>query len=69
MIITFFIYLLVIIILTYYYYQHLKHHFWYNLGKNLGQPKFYSGKLHPNIYSKKNLTEEDKNGLVQLYYS
>jgi hypothetical protein len=67
MIITFFISLLVIIILTYYYYQHLQHHFWYNFGKNLGQPKFYSGKLHSNIYSKKDLTEEDKNGLVQLY--
>ncbi len=64
---TFFISLLVIIILTYYYYQHLQHHFWYNFGKNLGQPKFYSGKLHSNIYSKKDLTEEDKNGLVQLY--
>jgi hypothetical protein len=64
---TFFISLIVIIILTYYYYQHLQHHFWYNLRKNLGQPKFYSGKLHPNIYSKKNLAEEDKNGLVQLY--
>jgi hypothetical protein len=67
MIITFYISLLVIIILTYYYYQHLQHHFWYNFGKNLGQQKFYSGKLHPNIYSKKDLTEEDKNGLVQLY--
>ena len=67
MITTFFILLLVIIIITYYYHQHLQHHFWYNLGKNLGQPKFYSGKLHPNIYSKKDLIEEDKNGLVQLY--
>ena len=64
---TFFISLLVIIIITYYYHQHLQHHFWYNLGKNLGQPKFYSGKLHSNIYSKKDLIEEDKNGLVQLY--
>ena len=67
MMMTFFISLLVIIIITYYYHQHLQHHFWYNLGKNLGQPKFYSGKLHPNIYSKKDLIEEDKNGLVQLY--
>ena len=67
MITTFFISLLLIIIFTYYYYQNLQHHFWYNLGKNLGQPKFYSGKLHPNIYSKKDLIEEDKNGLVQLY--
>jgi hypothetical protein len=67
MMMTFFISLLVIIIFTYYYYQNLQYHFWYNLGKNLGQPKFYSGKLHPNIYSKKDLTEEDKNGLVQLY--
>jgi hypothetical protein len=67
MMITFFISLLIIIILTYYYYQHLQYHFWYHLGKNLGQPKFYSGKLHPNIYSKKDLTEKDKNGLVQLY--
>jgi hypothetical protein len=67
MMMTFFISLLVIIIFTYYYYQNLQYHFWYNLGKNLGQPKFYSGKLHPNIYSKKDLIEEDKNGLVQLY--
>jgi hypothetical protein len=64
---TFYISLLLIIIFTYYYYQNLQHHFWYNLGKNLGQPKFYSGKLHANIYSKKDLIEEDKNGLVQLY--
>lgn len=67
MIITFFISILIIIILTYYYYQYVQNHFWYHLGKNIGQPKFYSGKLHPNIYSKKNLTENDKNGLVQLY--
>jgi hypothetical protein len=67
MMMTFFISLLVIIIFTYYYYQNLQYHFWYNLGKNLGKPKFYSGKLHPNIYSKKDLIEEDKNGLVQLY--
>ena len=67
MMITFIISLLIIIIFTYYYYQNLQNHFWYHLGKNLGQPKFYSGKLHPNIYSKKNLIEEDKNGLVQLY--
>jgi hypothetical protein len=67
MMMTFFISLLVIIILTYYYYQYLHDHFWFNLGKNLGQPKFYSGKLHPNIYFKKDLTDKDKNGLVQLY--
>jgi len=60
-------FLLVIIILTYYYYHYLKNHFWYHFGKNLGKPKFYSGKLHPNIYSKKNLIEKDKMGLVQLY--
>jgi len=64
---TIFISILLIIILTYYYYQHMQNHFWYHLGKNLGKPKFYSGKLHPSIYSKKDLTEEDKNGLVQLY--
>ena len=64
---TIFISILLIIILTYYYYQYMQNHFWYHLGKNLGKPKFYSGKLHPSIYSKKDLTEEDKNGLVQLY--
>ncbi len=64
---TLFISLLVIIILTYYYYQYLQNHFWYHLGKNLGKSIFYSGKLHPNIYSKKNLTENDKNGIVKLY--
>ena len=67
MMITFIISLLIIIIFTYYYYQNLQNHFWYHLSKNLGQPKFYSGKLHPNIYSKKDLIEEDKNELVQLY--
>ena len=64
---TFIIFLLVIIILTYYYHHSLQHHFWYHLGKNLGKPKFYSGILHQNIYSKKDLTEDDNNGLVQLY--
>jgi hypothetical protein len=64
---TYFISIIVVIILTYYYYHHLQNHFWYNLSKNLGQSTFYSGKLHPNIYSKKDLTEKDKDGLVQLY--
>ena len=64
---TFLIFLLVIVILTYYYHHSLQHHFWYHLGKNLGKPKFYSGILHQNIYSKKDLTEDDKNGVVQLY--
>ena len=67
MMMTFFIFILIIIILTYYYYQYLQNHFWYHLQKNLGQSKFYSGKLHPNIYSKKDLTDDDKNGLVNLY--
>ena len=61
------IFLLFIIIITYYYYHYLQYHFWYNLGKNLGKSKFYSGKLYSNIYSKKDLTEQDKNGIVQLY--
>jgi hypothetical protein len=61
-------FLLIIIILTYYYYHYLQNHFWYNFGKNLGKNnKFYLGKLHPNIYSKNNLSESDKNKLLELY--
>ena len=67
MLLTIIFFLLIIIILTYYYYKYLQNHFWYNLGKNLGKTKFYLGKLHPNIYSKKDLTEKDKNELVNLY--
>ena len=60
-------YLIVIVILFYYYHHSLQYHFWYHLKKNLGKSKFYSGNLHPNIYSKKNLTEYDKIKLVELY--
>jgi len=60
-------FLLIFIIFIYYYHHLLQYHFWYHLGKNLGKPKFYSGKLHPNIYSKQDLTEKDKNCLVELY--
>jgi hypothetical protein len=60
-------YVLIIIILFYYYHHSLQNHFWYHLKKNLGKSKFYSGKLHPNIYSKKDLKEHDKNKLVELY--
>jgi hypothetical protein len=59
--------ILIIIILTYYYYYYLQNHFWYNFDKNLGKNKFYLGKLHPNIYSKNNLSDYDKNELVKLY--
>jgi hypothetical protein len=67
MIITIIFFLLIIFILTYYYYHYLQNHFWYNFVKNIGETRFYSGKLHPNIYSKKDLTEIDKNELVKLY--
>jgi hypothetical protein len=67
MLVTIIFFLLIIIILTYYYYHYLQNHFWYNFRKNLGKTKFYSGKLHINIYSKKNLKENDINNLVQLY--
>lgn len=67
MIMTIFIFILIIIILTYYYYHYLQYHFWYNFGKNIGKLKFYSGKLNSNVYTKKDLTEQDKIGLVQLY--
>jgi hypothetical protein len=60
-------YLIIFIIIIYYYHHSLQYHFWYHLKKNLGKSKFYSGKLHPNIYSKKNLTEHDKIKLVELY--
>ena len=60
-------YLIVIVILFYYYHHSLQYHFWYHLKKNLGKSKFYSGNLHPNIYSKKILTEYDKIKLVELY--
>ena len=60
-------YLIIFIIIIYYYHHSLQYHFWYHLKKNLGKSKFYSGKLHPNIYSKKNLTELDKIKLVELY--
>jgi hypothetical protein len=60
-------YLILFIIIIYYYHHSLQYHFWYHLKKNLGKSKFYSGKLHPNIYSKKNLTEHDKIKLVELY--
>jgi len=60
-------YFIIIIILIYYYHHSLQYHFWYHLKKNLGKSKFYSGELHPNIYSKKNLTEFDKIKLVELY--
>jgi hypothetical protein len=60
-------FLLIITIYIYYYHHILQYHFWYHLGKNLGKEKFYSGKLHPNIYSKKDLKEQDKNCLVKLY--
>ena len=62
-----YIYIIIIIILIYYYHHSLQHHFWYHLKKNLGKSKFYSGELHPNIYSKKKLTELDKIKLVELY--
>ena len=60
-------YLIIFIIIIYYYHHSLQYHFWYHLKKNLDKSKFYSGKLHPNIYSKKNLTELDKIKLVELY--
>jgi hypothetical protein len=67
MLVTIIFFLLIIIILTYYYYHYLQNHFWYNFGKNLGNPIFYSDNLHPNIYSKKNLKEKDISDLVKLY--
>ena len=60
-------YLIIFIIIIYYYHHSLQYHFWYHLKKNLDKSKFYSGNLHPNIYSKKNLTEYDKIKLVELY--
>jgi len=67
MLLTIIFFLLIIIIFIYYYHHLLQYHFWYHLGKNLRKPKFYSGKLHPNIYSKQDLTEQDKKCLVELY--
>jgi hypothetical protein len=67
MVVTIIYFLIIIIIITYYYYFYLKNHFWYNFGKNIGKTKFYSGKLHPNIYSKKELRENDINNLAELY--
>jgi hypothetical protein len=71
MLITIIFFLLIIITLTYYYHNYLKNHFWYNfekrLGKNLEKKKFYSGKLHPNIYLKKNLKDQDIEKLAELY--
>jgi len=67
MLITIIFSFLIIIILTYYYHHYLQNHFWYHFGKNLGKTIFYSGKLHPNIYSKKNLKEKDISNLVKLY--
>jgi len=67
MLVTIIFFLLIVIILTYYYYHYLQNHFWYNFGKNLRNSIFYSGNLHPNIYSKKNLKEKDISDLVKLY--
>jgi len=67
MLVTIIFFLLIIIILTYYYHNYLKNHFWYNFEKKLGKKKFYSGELHPNIYTKKNLNEEDIKKLDELY--
>jgi len=61
------LFFIIISIIIYYYHHYLQNHFWYHFGKNLGKPTFYIDKLNPNIYSKINLFEKDKNELEILY--
>jgi hypothetical protein len=61
------IFIIIISIILYYYHHCLQGHFWYHFRKNLGKSKFYKDKLNPNIYSKINLSEKDKNELEILY--
>jgi hypothetical protein len=61
------LFIIIIAIILYYYHHCLQEHFWYHFRKNLGKSKFYEDKLNPNIYTKINLSEKDKNELEILY--